>query len=136
MAFPVGSLWALHRERINDFVKRHYKTSLFSLLFFVLLLEALSLRVTLGIGYNIFAIVFAATVVAVSMKIRVGNAVLVWCGMNLFPLYIYQRIPMKAFSGYFMGIMDGIGMWAYIAICTLITCVIAYIYRWVEIKIK
>ena len=136
MAFPFGSLWAVHQERINNFVKSHYKASLFPLLFFVLLLEALSLRITLGIGYNFFAVIFAATVVVVSMKIRVGNAVLVWCGMNLFPLYIYQRVPMRAFSEYFTGMMDGIGMWAYIVICMLITCAIAYVYRWVEIKIE
>ena len=37
---------------------------------------------------------FAVTVVLVSMRISLHNKVLMWCGKNLFGLYILQRIPM------------------------------------------
>ena len=136
MAFPFGCLWAAHRVRIEGVLKRHYKMFLFSLVFITLFFVGISLRVSFGIFYNLLAVVFAAMVVVASMKICVGNAVLVWAGMNLFPLYIYQRIPMLAFGGYFKGNMVGIWMWAYIVVCLLVTCAFAYTYRWFEIKLK
>jgi hypothetical protein len=136
MAFPFGCLWAAHREKIEGVLKHHYKVFLYALLFITLSLVGISLRWSFGVFYNLFAAVFAATVVAISMKIYVGNAVLVWAGMNLFPLYIYQRVPMMVFGRQFNGNMNGILMWVYIVLCLSVTCAIAYIYRWFEIKLK
>jgi peptidoglycan/LPS O-acetylase OafA/YrhL len=48
-----------------------------------------------GVTYNVQAIVFALLIVVLTMKVRIGNKWLVWCGMSLFPLYIYQRLPMS-----------------------------------------
>ncbi|MDD3796985.1 MAG: acyltransferase family protein [Lachnospiraceae bacterium] len=40
------------------------------------------------------AVAFSFFVVLLTMKFGVKNKILCWLGQNLFPLYIYQRIPM------------------------------------------
>lgn len=36
-----------------------------------------------------------------TMKIKIDSPALKWCGKNLFPFYIYQRIPMIILAKYY-----------------------------------
>ena len=80
------------------------------------------------------SITFALIVVMLTMKIQVGNSCLQWFGTNLFPLYIYQRIPMIVFQG---TISDGFLSHypiIYLTTCLLITCLIARYYKYLSVK--
>lgn len=44
--------------------------------------------------HNARALCFALAIVTASRRIQIDCGPLTWCGRNLFPLYIYQRIPM------------------------------------------
>ena len=46
------------------------------------------------ISYEINAVVFATLILVITRKINIKNKALEWAGSNLFPLYIYQRLPM------------------------------------------
>ncbi len=39
-------------------------------------------------------------IILLMMKFKIGNFLTVWMGVNLFPLYIYQRLPMIVLSNY------------------------------------
>lgn len=51
-----------------------------------------------ALAFNISGIFFALTTVLITMRIQIGNTALDWLGRNLFPLYIYQRLPMILFA--------------------------------------
>ena len=63
------------------------------------------------------------------MKIKVGNKALIWCGTKLFPLYIYQRIPMFFLSEADGGAFISRHPFAYVWACLLITITIAFLLR-------
>ncbi len=44
------------------------------------------------------ALFFTVLLVLLSKYIRINNPVFLWGGASLFPLYIYQRIPMIVFK--------------------------------------
>ena len=64
-----------------------------------------------------------------SMRIKVGNKALIWCGTKLFPHYIYQRIPMVFLSEFDGGAFISRHPLAYVWACLLITLAIAFLYR-------
>ena len=77
--------------------KKYYWSVLFAIVFFFCVLfpfrsDCISLK------YNILSVLFAFIVVQITMKIKISNSILCWLGINLFPLYIYQRIPMILLS--------------------------------------
>lgn len=47
------------------------------------------------IAYNIQSCLFCLIVLMVTMKLKIGNAILELCGKKLFLIYILQRIPMN-----------------------------------------
>ena len=38
----------------------------------------------------------------ITMKVKISNTPLIWLGIHLFPIYIYQRIPMIYFQKVFL----------------------------------
>lgn len=96
-AYPAGMLFSTNLKRIESFIDLHYILSLFILLSLFSLIYAIPMDLA-GLRMNFLSIVFALTVTTLSMRIRIYNPVLRWCGEKLFPLYIYQRIPMIVFA--------------------------------------
>ena len=71
------------------------------------------------------------------MKVRIGNKWLLWCGTSLFPLYIYQRLPMNAIRGWVGDSWVSINPNLYIGICFFLTVIIALLYnKYLRIKLK
>lgn len=73
--------------------------------------------------YEISMCLFVWTVIVFTMKISVCNKVLVWLGKNLFPLYIFQRLPMMIFEHF--GLND-FNIYIYFALCLVCTVLIAF----------
>lgn len=96
LCFPAGMLFSSYKEQIEFFVtnnsRNYYLCLTISLISFLLLKNSnLFLH---GFIRNVQAILFSIIIVLLTMKIKIDSPALRWCGQNLFPLYIYQRIPM------------------------------------------
>ena len=84
--------------------------------------------------YNAASVVFAWMIVLLTMKIRISNKILIWLGVNLFPLYIYQRIPMIALFEIDDGLFVQSNTLLYILICMICTCVLGYLFKYWRIS--
>ena len=75
--------------------------------------------------YELSMTLFVWTIVIFSMKISICNKPLVWLGKNLFPLYIFQRLPMIIFR--YFGLSD-FNIYLYFAVCFAVTLGIAWLF--------
>lgn len=93
LCYPAGVLYSSHKEKLNSVFAKKY--CLFAITFFVIYITSylLSAR-ALFILHNISAIAFCFLCVLVSFKVRLQSKPLIWLGSHLFPIYIYQRLPM------------------------------------------
>ena len=98
LVFPVGVFYALYADRLERIIQKRYWLWLVLLAAAFLFLHFVEVRPLHGLTHNAQAVLFGLLVVVLSMKIRIGNKWLVWCGASLFPLYIYERLPMNAFK--------------------------------------
>lgn len=69
-------------------------------------------------------------IILLMMKVKIGNGFLIWLGANLFPLYIYQRLPMIVLSTYF-----SLNPYVFIVLSFALTCAIVPIYKKIQIKL-
>ena len=60
------------------------------------------------------------------MRVSLNNAVLRWCGKNLFGLYILQRIPMMIFKQVGLASYD---VYLYFIACLVVTVVMAWLFE-------
>lgn len=136
LAYSAGYFFGSYKNQIETAIKRHYGVFLALFLALFLFADALSLmhRDFHYAVANIAAVLFAALVVTLSMKIRVSNPALSWCGKKLFPLYIYQRVPMLIIAFLSPSFIVTYPL-AFSAITIGITLVIAYFYHHWEIKL-
>lgn len=126
--FAAGLLYSQYKTQIEKFVQRRYWFILPISLFAFLAIYSFKFTFY-GLKDNLSSILFVLSIIVVSMKIRVDNKALIWCGMKLFPLYIYQRIPMIILSKFDGGAFISRYPFAYVWACLLITIAIAFSYR-------
>ncbi len=90
LVFPAGIAYAVYADKLERLIQKRYILSV------VLLFAAFFSLHFLMRSHPLhgLTIVFALLIVVLTMKVRIGNQWLYWCGFSLFPLYIYQRIPM------------------------------------------
>lgn len=134
MAFPMGFVMAQYEEHVWTFVEHRYVVCLMTMI-------ALFIGICyfpwerFNIVYNARSVCFAGLVVLLSMKVSVTNPVLEWLGAHLFPLYIYQRIPMLLIP-HFAGqsfVVDY--TYLYAILCLLVTVLIALCYPLWQVKL-
>jgi hypothetical protein len=77
--------------------------------------------------YTIRVVSFALVFVLLLRRVKFGNPVLNWLGVNLFPIFIYQRLPML--------FLPAGNPYIFMPTCLAITCVIAYLYRFIRVRI-
>ena len=87
-----------------------------------------------GFKHNSLSVVFALLIVVLSMRIKIDNKMLRWCGELLFPLYIYQRIPMMVMAALVPSFVVQMPL-LYIAICFTSTILMAYLYRFIKVSL-
>lgn len=134
LCFGVGMLYSVYRERIELILKRYYWLILPMVLVLLYLLNK-SPYYLHGLVHNAYCLVFCLLVVMLTMKIKVNNAVLIWSGKNLFPLYIYQRIPMIILSSICGGAFVSSYPVLYTFSCLLITLLFAHYYKYWAVKL-
>ena len=77
---------------------------------------------------------FAVLVVAITMRVKVENPALVWLGVNLFPIYIYQRVPMMVTAELFPSFVASQAV-LFCVICFAVTVAIACAYKYIKISV-
>ena len=134
LCFGVGMLYSVWRERIEVILKRYYWLILPMVLVLLYLLDK-SPYYLHGLVHNAYCLVFCLLVVMLTMKIKVNNAVLIWSGKNLFPIYIYQCIPMIILSSICGGAFVSSYPVLYTFACLLITLLFAHFYKYWAVKL-
>ena len=129
LVYPAGYFFANYRQRLEPIICRYY-FPLLLLLSVVFLFTHGHGPYMRGLRPNIMAIAFAFMVVMITMKVQIGNSWLQWFGTHLFPLYIYQRIPMIALQATAGDDFLSHYPIIYLIICLLITCLIARYYKY------
>ncbi len=134
LCFNAGMFFSLYKNHFEKYATAHYGISIVLLIcsMALLILVPYSFR---GVTYNVFSIAFSLLVVLLTMRIKVNNRVLIWLGKNLFPLYIYQRIPMIVFATVAGGYWVAEYPILYVVVCAMVTVVIAFFYKYWAIKL-
>lgn len=133
-AYSTGMFYSTNKTKVEDLANRKWAlvTGILLVLFCAIYVIPFSAA---GFKHNALSIVFALLVVVLTMRIKIDNKVLQWCGEKLFPLYIYQRIPMIVFAAVLPAWMLNVQPLVYIGICFLSTLVLTYFYRFIKISL-
>lgn len=130
LAYPAGAFVAWRKDEFFELARKRYWVVLAtSLLLFVLLINFGLAHV---LTYNVASVAFAVLVVVITMRVKVENPALVWLGANLFPIYIYQRVPMMVTAELFPSFVASQVLLFYV-ICFAVTVAIACAYKYIKI---
>ena len=94
VAYPLGMAACLGKKQLDAFGKTGWYWLVLAVGFICLALTYIHHEDPAGLVHSFRSLVFATVMVLLLMKVKVGNPALNWLGKNLFPLYIYQRLPM------------------------------------------
>ena len=130
LCYPLGVFYSVFKDSIISFSKKNYLPVLVALLSLFLFLHFQRFIPALhGLSYNAKAIVFALLIVHISMKFRLNNSFFQWAGAALFPIYIYQRIPMIAIKRIAGDSFICSHPYLFILFCAAITGIFAILYK-------
>jgi len=139
LCFPAGMIYSSKKELMERMLQQRYWHILALSCFIFAVLTALFLLGVYGFAqgyiYNINAILFVVIIVMLTMKFKIQNAVLSWMGLNLFPLYIYQRLPMIALRNICGDECLCSYPYIYMVVCLFISFMIAFGFKYWQIKI-
>ena len=135
LTYPVGFLYGQFKNHVELVLKKYYFSILLmlSVIFFFTHGFSHSLK---GLVPNVMAISFALIVVMITMRIRIDNSWLQWFGIHLFPIYIYQRLPMITIHHFWGDSFVSYCPFLYLVSCLLVTCLIAHYYKYWRISLN
>lgn len=133
-AYGAGYAFSIYKTKIEGTIQANYLLSLcISIIIFVVLYNLnIDYR---GIKYNLLSISFASMIVILTMKVSLSNKFLIWVGVHLFPMYIYQRIPMIYLSNQY-GDFCCDNPVLFILFSALLTIIISHFYKYWQIKLR
>jgi hypothetical protein len=135
LAFCAGAAISQHKKKFVALVSRHYSallaTSLLSLAAFRLLAPSR----LFGIAGNMTTLSFAFVVLLITYKVKIGNPALTWMGENLFPLYMYQRLPMISIATLYPQFISAHPV-SFMAISIAASMALASLYRFIKIQLR
>lgn len=132
--YSAGMLFSLFKDRIEIFAKTYYFQLLFAVISFLILVSLIPYHAK-GLIYNSFSVLFCAMVVLLTMKFNIESKFFVWCGKNLFPIYIYQRIPMIILASVSNGEFIANYPVVYTGCCLMVTMLFAYLYKYWAVRL-
>ena len=135
LCFPTGVLFSVYKEQIIPAFKRWYYPILLFLFFLFLFLHCSDLPDLRGLTYNLQSISFALLIVLLTMKLKSGNRAINWLGTKLFPIYVYQCIPMLLVSGIARGTLVADHPHLCIILCLAVTLLFALGYEFWRIQL-
>lgn len=137
LAYSAGSAYCYYKDRIENIINRNYLRSLLigGGLMVVSYICMLKTPIVTSLFMNVCSIFFAMFIIILSMRLQLKSRVLEWSGKNLFPLYIYQRIPMILFSVIGGGCLVSDFKYVYVVICAIVSIIIVHVYKYISIKL-
>jgi hypothetical protein len=126
--YPVGMLYASHREQINRFVfKTENRRVIIAIASFFLFAIFYIARMYWSGLPRIFALEarsvwFALTIVAFTTMVKIGNPILDWLGKYTFEIFILQRLPMIVLQN-----MEN--KYVYFLLCVVVTVAGAVLFK-------
>lgn len=127
--YAMGMWFAYFKTDIDALINKRYVMCL--VLSVVAFGVTCQLRDTNLIVNQLFYLFFVAMVVMITMKIKIKNVFLHWCGNNLLGLYILQRIPMILLQ-HFSWMVEN--YYIYFMLCAAITCCLTVFFRKIVIN--
>lgn len=94
LCYPAGMWFSRYKEKIQAFLWRSPKNYAACTLLCLAATVALRPFTRLLLLYELWSVLFAATVVLLTMKLSLGDPLLRWMGERTFWIYILQRLPM------------------------------------------
>lgn len=135
LCFPAGLVYSNYKEKINGFFKKNYIVMLVASLGVFFAFQFIKFPSILhGFTHNFKSVAFCCLIVLLTMKIKTGNAVLQWLGNNLFPIYIYQRLPMIIIAKTCGNEYVCAFPYVFILACFVVTCILAWGYKYWQVK--
>lgn len=129
-AYPFGMIWCRYKNSIDGFVRKYW------IQMFIVALAAMALyfkipfsHTTYALFHNVRSVFFAFLIVLITMVVPLNIPILAFFGRNLFPIYIYQRLPMLFLSEFDGGVWMSSHPYSYLAACFAITIAIVPIYN-------
>lgn len=137
LAYSAGSVYCYYKDRLENIINRNYIRSFLIgggwLLISYLIMQKTPIARFLFM--NVCSIFFAMFIVILSMRLQLKSRILEWSGKNLFPLYIYQRIPMIIFSTICGGYVVSEFRYLYVCMCVVISVAIVHLYKYINVKL-
>lgn len=126
LCFNIGMFFSYFKDRILTFLSNKYHY----ILTIIILLMVSFLAIINNFKYNyfvyeIFSLMFVFFVVLISLKVHIGNKMLLWLGKNTFNIYILQRLSFIFYD--YIGIRN-YNIYMYFIISALTTFVIVYFF--------
>lgn len=89
--YVLGALYSVYKEKIELWLEnRNLLCLVYSVVFFII---AYHFKNNIIWNY-LHTLLFAVIIIIISRKVRLNNVFFEWIGRNLFPMYIFQRLPM------------------------------------------
>ena len=121
--FTLGFIYSTYKEKIEEWIKGKELICIVYLLAIFLITYEIKSNI---LWYHIYTVSFALIIVLLTRRIKIKNVVLLWMGKNLFPLYIFQRLPMMILSqNQYM--LDN--PYVFFLISMVLTVIITFIYK-------
>ncbi len=127
MTLPIGMWYSFFREKIERVLFKYqivYWVTLVGLILSFAVFYRTYLHMAASVPfkqpvYIVMACIFALMMAVLSMKLSFNNRALRWLGLNVFSIYITQRIPMILFSTF------GLNRYIYVFVplCTAVVLV-------------
>jgi len=97
LCYSAGMWFSYFKNDIIDFLKKNSSYILTFILMGILFLITYKYRANYLI-YEIHSICFVILIILFSLKIKIGNPILLWLGKNTFNIYILQRLCFMIFE--------------------------------------
>ena len=133
-AFALGCIWRVAKERIDKIANRMYWPCLCTAAMAFYIVYCRIGAEWHGIRANVATLLFVVVFVLLAMKFRFRNAALLWLGAHLFPIYMYQRLPMIILSEVSSGWLTRECVPLFIMVSLACTLIIAWAYRWWRVE--
>lgn len=146
LSYGAGIMFSKHKDFfLEHFRKSYYKCIIYAGLGFLFMpfcyifvrpyLNS-GIELAASIRFNIMSVFFAFFIVLVTMKWSLCNHTLTWLGAHLFPIYIYQRLPMMVLATLYPQALVVSHPYVYMILCVIITGVIASVYAGLQMAFR
>ncbi len=122
--YACGVWYSLLKEKIEKIINRNFAVYILFFIGSAVATAYFMLTPDRSFVYTeLYLLFFTAFIVIMSMRVSFHNKILMWCGKNLFGLYMMQRIPMIIFKA--VGVAD-FNVYLYFILCVAVTVPVAW----------